>query len=357
MAKEAGILEQAEKQGVETIKQFFGLLTDTEIKHVYFHNDSLTQQIETIIADDFISLEEAKELDTLIDHQIREIVTLGTTAKDAKNKKQLMENKKQRLKKYIQQLKQCHYLNHTKYYHRLAYMTTCLQEDSILLRSELQHIKNEKWATLLNGTTDSLTSIAQQVWYEDSNSLGYVVDFNEMLRNITHIHYLCDSMTVDSLPTTKGKKAFRENGNQYLFATSYDSFNRFYVLHACAIKEETKQEIQQLAYPLTVPKNWKKIWHLEKASLINGIQDTTEVNVKPLYKKITAVADNKLDSTKSLQLSRDIHTHDWKILPPSSLTGEKKLILEKVLSYHLDTHSGFSFFSRNSSKAKKFLGF
>lgn len=72
-AKKAGILEQAQSNGEEALKAFFGLLMDEEIKEVVFHQGVLTYQSDEILKDGIIDLAELDLIESLYQRNLRSI--------------------------------------------------------------------------------------------------------------------------------------------------------------------------------------------------------------------------------------------------------------------------------------------
>lgn len=75
-ANRANILQNAEKQGEETLKNLFTLLIGQEIKKVVFHHDPFVQQVHEIEKDSIVSLGELSLFDSIYQQKIRHLDSL-----------------------------------------------------------------------------------------------------------------------------------------------------------------------------------------------------------------------------------------------------------------------------------------
>ena len=187
MALDAGILEQAERQSKETIKNFVGLLTNSEIKKVYFHGDSLMRFTDEILKDEFISFEEAKELDTLIPNQIKEIVKEETAIKNWLSHQKRAEIKKTRLKSAVSKLRKTIFQRRNNYYKRLSLLSEKIPLDDALTADELERLKEERWSfTDLFSSEDDKNlplKLEHQLWYGDS-IFGFINEYNNLINDL-----------------------------------------------------------------------------------------------------------------------------------------------------------------------------
>lgn len=98
-AKRAGIVEQAQKNGEEALKEFFSLLIGDEIRKVMFHQGQLVYQSDEILKDSLIDLTELNLIDSLI--------TKSLLAIDREKSEVLKERREKLLRDFISDLKKC----------------------------------------------------------------------------------------------------------------------------------------------------------------------------------------------------------------------------------------------------------
>ena len=182
-AKKAGIVEQAQQNGEEALKEFFSLLMGEEIRMVMFHQDPLIYQADGILKDSLIDYEELILLDTLISRNIRHI---------AKEKNQTVKARKQELlKKFITNLKSVHIaveVNDTAYQFPFSYYNRHLPSlllDSMISEEELEWIGSELRHDPACGDRIEYQPppTAYQYWFE--TDLSYLNEFNQFITTLS----------------------------------------------------------------------------------------------------------------------------------------------------------------------------
>src|SRR5690606_30857383 len=94
-AHRADILVHAERQGAETLRNLFSLMTGKEYHKVFFHHDRITQLTQGIIADELVNYQEAVLLDSVIAQETFIIDSLRKTSENSYKNQQLANHREQ----------------------------------------------------------------------------------------------------------------------------------------------------------------------------------------------------------------------------------------------------------------------
>ncbi|RZS93290.1 DUF4230 domain-containing protein [Aquimarina brevivitae] len=356
MALKAGIIEQAERQSKETIKNFMALLTGNEIKEVHFHHDTISRITNQIFDDKFVSFEEAKLLDSIIPGEIEHILAIDTATEQWLTNQKNKELKQARLQNIIRELKKCYYQKRPTTYNRLSYLTTAVIADNIVTASEIAQLTEAKWSIeniLMDNMNDSL-ALMHATWYTDS-TLAFITNYNTMIDRIYDktdiVGQSVNDTLVDtdfSIDTTATKKYYQigvyENKIKY------------------RIVEDTlsKDAIQKLKYSINVPKNWK-----EKLATQKGYFKRKEIrnaefsgdSIRKLINNLNAFNSsiNQIDCD-SVTLTRSNDDDSWVIQNDPCFSNEdQKLVLQYILNHFITKSQEFNWFSTSSKKVKNNL--
>lgn len=173
-AHRADIIPNAQRQGEETLKSFFSLLTGKEIKKVHFHNDRLVQVANEVARDEFINYYEAQLLDSLIKKELQLIDSLRETRFNRSNNLQKIQVKQNLLKSTVGRLRNLPFEDMDVpfgYYSALAFR---IGLDETLDLREKAELKQLRWNNLQQTDTLPLS-----LWYEDS--LSFMMEYNAAL--------------------------------------------------------------------------------------------------------------------------------------------------------------------------------
>lgn len=96
-AREAGVVEQAQANGEEALKEFFSLVLGEEIREVVFHQDELVYHSKTIVGDSVITYGELAVIDSLYRRNLQAI--------DAEQNPAIRERRKALLKTFLSTLR------------------------------------------------------------------------------------------------------------------------------------------------------------------------------------------------------------------------------------------------------------
>ncbi len=365
MAKDAGILEQAEKQAKESIKSFIGLVTETEVKEVHFHNDTLTRITNDIMEDKFVSIEEGKVLDTLIEKQIEGIEKIDISSKNwfAKEKEKTL--KQERLERILTRLKACVYLKRPYKYQRMASTIANITLDSILTQEGLKALGDKRWsaAKLLENrdSTDVDYRLEHRIWYGDS-TLQFIGEYNEVLNQLEkRTLYRVKSFEDIEIPINEGLPTADSLTVKYFYVATYDSIIRYKKLEGYQTVNET---FDSLRYQIKLPIDWKKKMYVKKGyferSKISGLERIDSLDIKKLAKKLNEYLpeDDSIDATYISVIRNE--EGNWQVEPSQSISKgdlkeDTKAVVNHVLNYYLQESERFGWFTKSSKKAKSLL--
>ncbi len=177
-AHRADIIGNAQRQGEETLKSFFSLLTGKEVKKVHFHHDKLVQVANEIARDEFVNYYEAVLLDSLIAEEIRLIDSLKATRYNRTDNLQKIQLKQNMLKTTLGRLRKLPFEDtgySFGYYSTIAFR---IARDETLDWQEQKEVERVRW-NHMQQQTDKLDTLNLDLWYEDSLSL--MMEYNAAL--------------------------------------------------------------------------------------------------------------------------------------------------------------------------------
>jgi len=354
MAIDAGILQQAEIQGKETLKSFIGLLTGTEIKEVYFHYDNFSVLTKEILNDEFISYEESRMLDTLIEQQIDTILKLDSEKTNYTSNQQLKEVKILQLQAAISNLKKAFFEEKGRYFNRLSSLVFRITADSILTGKELQEIISYRWdieKTLLTNS-ETQSRFENKLWY--SNSLEFINEYNSALEEV--------------------RLATKHYGNRHdtLFkeTNEHDSFiknlKKYISINTKKYKKETvftyvdnlfsDSALIATKYPITVAPDWQEL--LDDNKTIHSINKNKTDKTGDTMFIGAAITSQIVDSTNTSEfkeLSVSIDKNKFWHVDTTSITNKEKIyFLEYCINYYKANNTGF--FTRTNKRIKESIG-
>lgn len=364
MARDAGILEQAEMQAKESLKSFMGLLTETEIKEVHFHNDTLTRITNDIMEDRFVSIEEGIALDTLIKNQITAIRKIDTSSKNWFANEKEKSLKQKRIERILQRLKKCIYVRKPYKYQRLGTTITSInyKEDSVVPSASLKKLEDQKWNVdkLLNDSRNFKHGLEHRIWYGDS-ILEFIGEYNRAINFIMHrARYQVDS--IQNVEFDIDAAIPKEPNTKYFYVATYDSKKRYKKF--MGYRDSVSSTLDTLKYQIDLPMNWKKEMYLKKGyferKTISGLDRIDSLNIIKIAFKLNKYLrdDNKIkaDYTSVVRNKEG----NWQIAADQKIVTQNfdtntKAIVNYILNYYLQESERFSWFTKSSKKAKSLL--
>nr|WKN36453.1 hypothetical protein K4G66_29250 [Tunicatimonas sp. TK19036] len=185
-ALQADIIGQARRQGAETLKSFFSLITGKEVTQVHFHNDILTQTANIISQDEYVSYYEGILVDSLLQREQRAIDSLRS-ARTNRTKNQSLAAERDNLRKVvIKQLRQLPFEDEAagelfNYYSTLTYRIAL---DSIVDQHEQKLLQQSRWDITQEEDTANIKRLSAyykspKCWFEDT--LALTMQYNAAL--------------------------------------------------------------------------------------------------------------------------------------------------------------------------------
>jgi len=368
MAIEAGILKQAERQSKEAIKNFIGLVTNTEVKHVHFHTDSLVRFTDDILKDKLISYEEARKLDSLIPAQIKKIITLDTVTKHWISNQKKAEIQKVRLKNAITKLKKTPYLRKKNYYNRFSFIKDSIIRDSLLTNSEKEWIKTKKWeaAQILDPDDNKYLEkkLEHHIWYGDS-ILDFIGEYNDFILDLKKEDSL---ITVDKISFFKEehKKEKKELRKSKTIRDSMSGRDVFTITEQVYKVTDVHNYVRilNLTYPIKLPLEWKKKWfskyneNLFFPKQLSTSTDQSEVSANQLLTEIEKTRFSKLLNTTAINAKKVDGI--WEIALTTNHAIDKQYsdenaLIEYLANYYLKRSTEYKWFTIASNKTKQNL--
>jgi hypothetical protein len=159
-ARKAGIVQQAENFGGETLLRLFSLLTGNDLKKVVFHHDEIIQLTQDIAEDRFVNYEEAKLFETHLHKEKAAIDSLKSAVDNRYNNRQLAQKKWGILTKMINELQLYEFEGDGETYHYLSTFFYEIGRDSLIDQHELESLTAIR-TKIDNGTLlgDSLSAL------------------------------------------------------------------------------------------------------------------------------------------------------------------------------------------------------
>lgn len=186
----AGIIEQAEKNGGVTLSRLFSMLTGKEVKKVIFHHDKIIQLTNEIKNDRYISYEEAVHFENNLKLELISIDSLRSATVDRYNNRNLAENKWNTLIQMVAQLQELEFEAQTLPYHYYSTFWYRITKDSLVDQAEWMEIKTQAAQHM----TDKRPL---QIWAKN-DSLWFHSQFSEGLYQIHQDNIPIGSFLVDS---------------------------------------------------------------------------------------------------------------------------------------------------------------
>ncbi|MBR9775852.1 MAG: DUF4230 domain-containing protein [Cytophagales bacterium] len=167
-ARTAGIIEQAELNGGQTISRLVNLLTEVEVKKVIFHHDEIIDLTKEIHEDHYISYEEAALFERTLEEELQKIDSLNEAQEDRYNNRQLAENKLSTMVQMLKQLQTNEFEDQKLNYNHFATFWYQISEDGLIDEKEWLMI-NKKGRDMLKDRTAALwtgmdTLLLQTQW-------------------------------------------------------------------------------------------------------------------------------------------------------------------------------------------------
>jgi hypothetical protein len=341
MAIDAGILQQAEIQGKETLKSFIGLLTGTEIKEVYFHYDNFSVLTKEILNDEFISYEESRMLDTLIEQQIDTILKLDSEKTNYTSNQKLKEVKIIQLQAAISNLKKAFFEEKGRYFNRLSSLVFRITADSILTGKELQEIISYHWdikKTLLTNS-ETQSRFENKLWY--SNSLEFINEYNSAIAEIHHTTKYYGNRQDMHFTDIKKFQEFEKqiNDSNKISIKKYENEIAFTYIDSVF----SDSLLIETLYPINVATNWQELLGDNKNIYsVNKLKPSKTNDTLFVGQAITSQIVDSTNTSEFKKLSVSIDKNKFWHVDTTSITNKEKIhFLEYCINYYKANNIGF----------------
>ncbi|WP_339902839.1 DUF4230 domain-containing protein [uncultured Cyclobacterium sp.] len=155
-ARTAGIIEQAELNGGQTISRLVNLLTEVEVKKVIFHHDEIIDLTKEIQKDHYISYEEAALFERTLEVELDKIDSLKEAQEDRYNNRNLAENKLNTLVQMLKQLQTNEFEDQSLTYNHFATFWYRISVDGL--------IDEKDWTKIINTNKEMVNNRTAALW-------------------------------------------------------------------------------------------------------------------------------------------------------------------------------------------------
>lgn len=171
-ALNAGIIDQAEKNGGITLSRLFSMLTGKEVKKVIFHHDKIIQLTNEIKSDRYISYEEAVHFENNVKLELISIDSLRNASENRYNNRNLAENKWNTLIQMVEQLQQLEFEAQALPYHYYSTFWYRVTKDSLIDQTDWMEIKKHATHQIADKRFIPIWAKNDSLWFQSQFSEG-----------------------------------------------------------------------------------------------------------------------------------------------------------------------------------------
>lgn len=238
-AHEADIIKNAEIHGAEILRNIFSLLTQKEIKKVFFHHDDIIRLSKTIAEDAYISYYEAALLDSVIKEEYHIIDSLLNTRVNSYKNIQLAKHRQENIQRISAMLSHLPFENSPGTYNPFSRLAYEIAQDSIIDQKEMDQIASLRASSSQTAKSDSVVP---------KDSLQYAADYNNLIKSL--FQYRVKVGTAKDTILTKEEFADAFVRTHHVLNYQSDQGDK---LTATYFVQDTKDE---LLYELLYPYRW-----------------------------------------------------------------------------------------------------
>lgn len=273
-AQRAKILENAEKNGAETLKSLFSLMSGKEIKKVFFHHDNIIRLSQEISSDEWVNYQEASLLDSLLKQEWKAVDSLENTRENSYKNKQLAQHRRENIATVLNHLRSLPFEDMPGFFNYYSKTVFEIARDSILDDKEYRLL--EKMRGLKTYELQDKDASPTAFWYPDTLSL--TGDYNAGLEYLIRKGV----MTGNTVDTTLSKYAFTTDFLAENRILGYAHLDADLILAERFIEDTIRQRrLYNLLYPFGYR---REIWNhaLSKKNIIlDSIPWTMNDSLKP----------------------------------------------------------------------------
>jgi hypothetical protein len=253
-ALNAGIIEQAELNGGQTISRLIHLLTGIDVKKVIFHHDEIIDLTSEIRADRYISYEEALLFERTLAVELEKIDSLNAATEDRYNNRNLADTKWNTLTQMLIQLQTCEFELQTIPYNYFSTLWYGIRKDSI--------IDNEEWTTIKNVQTAPHRKDLAELW-ANKDTLLLQSQLNEGLFQLLKDSLPIGKYVSHTLPLANwNNKTYDKPMKDIFFLSDTVVFSQFEL-----VNERNDSLLQFIGMEKYQPKKWES-WIADKETII-----------------------------------------------------------------------------------------
>ena len=267
-ALKAGIIEQAELNGGQTISRLISLLTDVEVKKVFFHHDELIDLTKEIQKDRFISYEEASLFENHLKSELVKIDSLREVTADRYNNRKLADTKWNTMVQMLKQLQTFEFESQIPPSNYFATLWYRIREDGL--------IDDEEWLTIKSVHKNSQNKLIAELW-ANKDTLLLKSQWNEGLFQV-----LKDSLPIGKyVPDTLFLDDWNAKNSIFLVKDVTALSSDTVAFYQFELDKERKDSLLHLiGLEKYKPKSWES-WIADKESILKISQTDSFHNLYP----------------------------------------------------------------------------
>ena len=306
-AHQAQILENAKRQGAETLQNLFSLLTGNEIKKVIFHENPFLDFIQEAEEDEMVTYAEAYILDSLVRLEANEIKVLRSSLRNRSINQAYADQRSRILRQVLTRFQQYPYQPSGKPFNYFSKMGTDIALDSLIDDREDSLLNTFRGAIEPSRVLESDSMDKELlVWYWMDKPYQYINDYNDLINSLKKkgaLRSIPDS-TLIGQQAVEERTAFTDyKVVDYRLIPEKDSVMLYYLSDS-----NTRQYLINMLYPMSIEAEnldifmkRKDIYLAHQALLIQKL-DADSTGYVWLY-------DSQTDSLRVNKLA--INLEDW----------------------------------------------
>lgn len=187
-AHRAALLQNAQAQGELALKNLFSILTNTEIKQVFFHHNPFFDYVKEAQKDEHITYNEAFLLDSLMVMEATLIDSLNRTVKNQSINQSLAKEKALILREILTELRRYPYDMDGESFTMLSLTGSQILKDSLLSEEETLLLSSIRENFSKPGSSKAKAmkrlNSSYAYWYMDS--MVFAKEYNDFIRKLSH---------------------------------------------------------------------------------------------------------------------------------------------------------------------------
>ncbi|EPR69084.1 hypothetical protein ADICYQ_1856 [Cyclobacterium qasimii M12-11B] len=322
-ARKAGIIEQAELNGGQTIGRLINLLTDVEVKKVFFHHDELIDLTKEIQEDRFISYEEATLFENHLKSELEKIDSLREATADRYNNRKLADTKWNTMVQMLKQLQTYEFESQVSPYNYFATLWYRIAKDGLIDQEEWLAIEGE------NKPKTPQKEQYEKLWI-GSDSLLLKSQFNEGLYQIIKDSIPIGKYIPDTLSLQKWTALTAVDSNSIFKEVTFLPEEKVAYYHFEQDKDTKEKLTQMIGLEKYQPLEWEN-WITNKEVILRIPKPDTVNTLKANSSMFWLVDKNAVDQLIQINIPLDQLTYPLLL----SMGGQDKPYTNMVIGNHI----------------------